>query len=97
MKIDRNAEAERLSALEATYDDHEIESTERWAPAKTAGPMLNLSSGAQAVQKLRDAVDSTPSVRASRVEQLRQQYQAGTLDIDSSRLAHVMERVLRHV
>ena len=97
MKIDRNAEAERIHAIETSFEVHEAENPGSKATAQPKGPLVRLSTEAQKVQRLRDAVDSTPAIREERVANLRKLYQAGKLQIDSGRLADVMEVVLRHV
>lgn len=97
MKIDRNADAERISALESSYVDHELEHEGTAQAPRSGGSLLNLSRGAQAVNHVRDAVENAPAVRAARVAQLRQQYLDGTLNVDSGALSQAMEKVLRHV
>lgn len=93
MKIDRNVEAERISAIEATREAPEASDTENVAGSHTT-PLLNLSSGAQKVQKLRDAVEQSPSVRSEKVEKLKKQMQEGTLKMDTQTLARILEKLL---
>jgi len=93
MRIDRNSEAERVQAVQAmretTMGDAETQST-------TAGssPLVNLSNEGKTVQKLREAVDNAPNVRAERVEKLKKQIQDGKLEIDTMKLALRLEKLL---
>ena len=60
-----------------------------------SAPQVNLSAQAQQVRELRKAVEGAPSMNASRVEELKQQVQNGTYEVDSEKLARVMETILR--
>ena len=97
MKIDRNAEAERIHAIESAYEAHETSADAPSIIPVPKGPLVKLSTEAQKVQRLRDAVENAPAIREDYVEQLRKRYLAGQLQVDSERLADVMERALRHV
>jgi len=93
MKIDRNVEAERISAVQATRDVAPGGSDAASAPVGSV-PLVNLSNNAKTVQKLRDAVDQAPSTRSEKVDRLKQQMQDGTFEMDLNALADRLEGLL---
>ena len=97
MKIERNIEPERVNSVQAARDIQAVGGQTPLAAAASSAPVVNLSGNAQNVQKLRDAVDQAPPVRSEKVEALRKKVQSGTLDIDTQKLADLLEGQLRDV
>ncbi len=51
---------------------------------------VSLSSAARDFQKIEKAIDELPDVRGEKVQELREQIQAGTYEIDGERVAEKM-------
>lgn len=64
-------------------------------PANNRTTSVSLSDDAQQVRDLREAVDQAPSMQAGKLESLRRQVQDGSYQVESSKLARVMDRVLQ--
>ena len=95
MRIDGGGEVERLSKPSGVRMTTSAGlSVNLPAPANNRTTSVSLSSDAQQVQELRQAVDQAPSLQAGRIEALRKQVQDGSYQVESSKLARVMERVL---
>lgn len=97
MKIERNVEAERVSAVQATRETSPASSQSSSVSGVPTASVVSLSGNAQNVQKLKDAVDQAPSVRSEKVDALRKKLQNGELDIDTQKLADLLEKVLGDV
>lgn len=97
MKIERNPEIERVSAVQATRETSPVSNQGATMSGAASASVVSLSGNAQNVQKLKDAVDQTPSVRSEKVDALRKKLQNGTLEIDTQKLADILEKALGDV
>lgn len=97
MKIERNPEVERVSAVQATRETSPVSSQGSTLSGVTGASVVSLSGNAQNVQKLKDAVDQAPSVRSEKVDALRKKLQNGTLEIDTQKLADILEKAMGDV
>ena len=68
--------------------------TQAAASTQKGGSSVDLSSAAQTVRTLRNAVNDAPSLRADRISQLKAQVQSGSYHVDSTRIAQAVEPVL---
>lgn len=97
MKIERNIEAERISAVQNVREASPAGAQGASVASTPSAPIVHLSGNAQNVQKLRDAVEQSPPMRNEKVEALRKKLQNGELHIDSAKLADILERQLGDV
>lgn len=97
MKIERNPEVERVSAVQATRETSPVSNQGSTMSGATSATVVSLSGNAQNVQRLKDAVDQAPSVRSEKVDALRKKLQNGELDIDTGKLADILEKALGDV